>query len=127
MDTHGDYSDDDTLDYEGLMCDLRSTQLHDTVRAKDLNTVRRLLSNGADVKVRNGQARDVLQPAVTIRGNEEIIRLLLNSGANSNNLEVHETASEEAAKVKESNILQMLLDSDAKINTPNPLRPEGPL
>jgi hypothetical protein len=82
MDTHGDYSDDDTLDYEGLMCDLRSTQLHNAVRAKGLNAVRRLLSNGADVKVHNRQARDVLRLAITIRDNEEIVRLLLDSRVN---------------------------------------------
>jgi hypothetical protein len=54
MGTYDDYSDDDTLDYGVLMWDLRSTPLHDAVLTKDLNAVRRLLSNDADAKVRDG-------------------------------------------------------------------------
>ncbi len=54
--------DDDSCDYgyEGPMCDLRSTPLHDAAAAKDLFSVRSLLNSSTDINApRDGQMRSV--------------------------------------------------------------------
>ncbi|KAA6416289.1 MAG: hypothetical protein FRX48_01009 [Lasallia pustulata] len=125
MDLYNDCweNDDDNEDfgYRELMCDLRSTPLHDAVRAQDLYWVRRLLNSGVNFHAYDGQARDVLQAAVVVKGNEEFVRLLLDSGANVNALgRVHGTALQQAVRTGNKNTLQLLIGRGAKVDTSEP-------
>ena len=94
--------------------------LHAAVRIDDIAAVRSLLAGGANVNARDSKNVTVLQLAAVL-GNEDIVRLLLDMGANPNgNLVSAATNSDtplhDAVRFARMKIVRLLLDNGAEVN-----------
>lgn len=100
-----------------------------SIESDDIETLRALIEDGIDV---NNGAKYLIYPInyATLKGREEMVRLLLESGANPNQVDgVNHTPLFIAVRMKKSHkIAEMLLDAGGEIAKTQATRPaEAPL
>jgi ankyrin repeat protein len=87
----------------------------------DLGKTRLLLEHGADVNARSDDGRTPLLIAAGLFGNTDLVRILLDQGANlsarSPGLVGYETVLSEAARTGDESLLRLLIERGADVNS----------
>ena len=109
-----------SLNVSGVLVSKGRSPLHAAVRIDDITAVRSLLEIGADVNARDSKNVTVLQLAVVL-GNEDIVQLLLEKGANPNGNFVSavtnsDTPLHDAVRFARTKIAKLLLDHGAEVD-----------
>ncbi|CAL4112600.1 unnamed protein product, partial [Meganyctiphanes norvegica] len=95
-----------------------STPLRNAIKRKDMKIIKHLLNHTADVNEMNlYQDKTVLMEGIAI-GNKDIVNLLIKSGAAVNEIAINgNTALHTAVILGDNEMVKLLLDNKAEINT----------